>query len=408
MLDQKRNEIQDAAVTTWLNTGCKGTCNMSTGIGKTFTFFKAMMKSCKVGDKILFLAETRQREIDLFVDLDKFEKLFNTNLRQYNIQFECYQSAYKWKDIKWDMVCADEIHSGLTPIYSQFFLNNQIDKILGLSATVDRSTVYVEDNVEYTKGDLLDKIAPVIFKYTLDQAVEDGTTKSLNIFIIYHRLDAVKKVLQAGTKAKSFMTTEQAAYDYWDAEFRKALFLPEGAAKTFKIRNTSGARAKVLYSLPSKIEAVRLLLNNIRGKSIIFGNSIDTLLNVTPNVIHGKNSEAKNAKIREDFDNHKINTIGSFKMLTQGANLKDLDNTIIMSYYSKELSLIQQLGRQRVTDKTGNVFIFLTLGTQEVKWLDKAMSNITKYNIIKCHGPEEAIEKYLETQGFEQQAKSSA
>lgn len=396
MIDQKRNEIQDAAVNTWYETGCKGTCNMSTGTGKTFTFFKAILKTCQVGNSILFLAETRQREIDLFVDLEKFEQLFKVNLRQYNIQFDCYQSAYKWKDTKWDLVCADEIHSGLSPVYSQFFLNNQIDKLIGLSATVDRTTKYEENGVEYTKGDLLDKIAPVVFKYTLDQAVKDGASKKLNIFIIEHRLDTTEKSIKAGTKDKPFMTTEQAAYDYWDAEFKRALFLPDGPAKTFRIRNTSAARAKILYNLPSKINLVKSLISKLHGKSILFGNSIEALESITPNVIHGKKSELQNAKLRSDFDSNTINLIASFKMLKQGANLKDLDNTIIMSYYSKELDLIQQLGRQRVTDHIGNVFIILTLGTQEVKWLDKAMSNITQYNIIRCNNVDQTIQKYNE------------
>jgi superfamily II DNA or RNA helicase len=403
MLDQKRNEIQDITVETWFQTGCKGTANVSTGVGKTFIFFKALLKTCKVGDRILFLAETRQREIDLFVDLEKFERLFNVNLRQYNIQFDCYQSAYKWTNTQWDMVCADEIHSGLSPVYSKFFFNNSIKRILGLSATVDRNTLYVEEGVEYTKGDLLDKIAPVVFTYTLNQAAEDGTTKKLNIYIIRHTMDALNKNVPAGTKANPFMTTEQAAYDYWDGEFRRALFLPDGQAKTFRIRNTSAARAKVLYNLPSKIQSASKLIQALHGKTLLFGNSLEALHKVTPNVIHGKNSEKKNSQIRKDFDEGVITCIGSFKMLKQGANLKDLDNTVIMSYYSKELDLIQQLGRQRVTDKTGNVFIYLTVGSQEVKWLEKAMSNITNYNILTCNGEEEAIQKYLENQqGLEQ------
>ena len=395
MLDSKRDSIQNAAVETWEQAGKKGTLNLSTGIGKTFCFIKTTRLLPK-GSKILFLAETSQREIDLKKDIKFFKKLFKYDLRkEHELTFMCYQSAYKLKDTEWDLVCADEIHSSLTPQYVQFYTNNTYKHILGLSATVDRSTKYLDaDGNEVSKGYWVDTIAPVCFKYNLNQAVQDGTTKKLRIFIINHHLDYNNKTVVAGSKAKPFLTTEKAAYDYWDAEFKRALFLPDGPAKTFKIRNTSAARAKVLYTMASKIESVNKLLTAIKGKSLVFGNSIDTLLCVTTNVISNKNSDKENAKLRHDFDAGKIKTIASFKMLKQGANLKDLDNTILMSYYSKELDMIQAIGRQRVTDSVGNIFIYVTAGTQEVKWYKKAMENINNYEEIHCHSTDDCIQKY--------------
>src|SRR5574343_566414 len=171
MLDQKKLEIQESAVKIWFDTGCKGTLNLATGSGKTFCFLMICQmlldkyKSLQL--KVLFLAETNQREIDLKNDIDKFIKITGFNFYKFvDLHFACYQSAYKWKDTKWDLVCADEIHSGLTPQYSKFFENNKCNNIVGLSATIDRSTKYTDENgVEYTKGNLVDKIAPVVFTY---------------------------------------------------------------------------------------------------------------------------------------------------------------------------------------------------------------------------------------------------
>ncbi len=396
MLDLKKDEIQNSAVDIWINTGCKGTLQLSTGTGKTFCFFKAILKTCKVGDKILFLAETRQREIDLFVDLEKFEKIFKVNLRQYNIQFDCYQSAYKWNNLKWNLVCADEIHDSLSPSYSKFYTNNKIGKLLGLSATIDKTTKYSIDGIDFTKGDLLKQICPVVFSYSLNDAVNEGTTKKLNIYVISHDLNWIEKDVLAGTKDKPFITTEQAAYDYWDNQFKKALFMPDGLPKTFKIRNTSAARAKILYQLNSKIIAIKELLPNINGKTLLFGNDIDSLLKITSNVISNRNTDKENLELRENFDNGIIDIIASFKMLKQGANLSNLDNTIIMSYYSKELDIIQRLGRQRFTNETGSIFIFVTRRTQEEKWFSKAFENITNYNMIYCNDIQDSIKKYKE------------
>lgn len=394
MLDSKRGEIQDSAVATWDKTGKKGTINLSTGIGKTFCFIKATRLLPK-GSSILFLAETSQREFDLEKDIQFFKKLYGYDLKSvHNLTFMCYQSAYKLTGTTWDFVCADEIHMSLTPQYIKFYENNKYKYILGLSATVDRSTKYEVDGEEISKGLWIDQHAPIIFKYNLNQAVQDGTTKKLRIFIINHALDSLNKTIKAGTKAAPFMTTEKDNYDYWDNQFKKALFLPDGQTKTFKIRTTSAARAKVLYTLPSKVEAVKKLMAELHGKILVFGNSIDTLELVTPHVISNKNTDKQNAELRQWFDNGVINTIGSFKMLKQGANLKDLDHTILMSYYSKELDMIQAIGRQRVSDSIGSIFIYVTAGTQEVKWYKKAMENINNYEEIHCTSTDDCIQKY--------------
>lgn len=394
MLDSKRGEIQDVAVATWDKTGRKGTINLSTGIGKTFCFIKAT-RLLPRGSRILFLAETSQREFDLKKDIKFFDDIYGYNLKsRHNLTFMCYQSSYKLTGTEWDLVCADEIHMSLTPQYVKFYENNTYKHILGLSATVDRNTKYEIDGEEISKGLWIDQHAPVIFKYNLNQAVKDGTTKKLRIFIINHALDGLNKNIKAGTKQAPFMTTEKDNYDYWDSQFKKALFLPDGQVKTFKIRTTSAARAKVLYTLPSKVTAVKKLISELQGKTLVFGNSIDILELVTPYVISNKRTDKENAEIRKWFDDGAIDSIGSFKMLKQGANLKNLDNTILMSYYSKELDMIQAIGRQRVSDNIGNIFIYVTAGTQEVKWYKKAMENINNYEEIHCTSTDDCIQKY--------------
>ena len=177
MLDNKRDEIQNNAVISWSEAGKKGTLNLSTGIGKTFCFIKATRLLPK-GSKILFLAETSQRKFDLHKDIMFFKKLFKYDLLvEHELTFMCYQSAYKLLNTSWDLVCADEIHMSFTPEYSKFFENNIYKHIVGLSATVDKTTKYVaEDRVEISNGDMVALYAPVCFEYTLNDAVADGTT----------------------------------------------------------------------------------------------------------------------------------------------------------------------------------------------------------------------------------------
>lgn len=388
-LNNKRAELQSKALNNWLNANKFGTCEMPTGTGKTFVALHALSTMSPKG-KHLFLAETVQREKDLKDDIVKFNTIFPGKLDGYVIEFQCYQTVYKWKNMHFGLVIADEIHDSLTPAYSNFYKYNTYDAIIGLSATINRKTAYDD----FTKGDLLDKIAPVVFKYTVDDAIEDGIQRDLQLYVIQHKLDSVNKVILSGSKQKPFYQTEQAAYSYWDKEHKKAWYIQDEDVKKFKIRITSTKRSQILYNLQSKVPIVKELLNNIKGKSIVFSNSLDSLEKITPNVVSSKEKEDVNERIREDFDNDKIRVIGSFKKLKQGANLKGLDNAIIMSYYSTEKDLIQRIGRLRNNGKVGHIFILLTSGTQEEVWFSKMISNIESLDLIYCPDVNFAIKKY--------------
>jgi superfamily II DNA or RNA helicase len=346
-LDKKREQIQDQALQAWIQKNKKGTVEIITGLGKTMIAMKAIMTMPK-GCSVLWLAETNQRWKDVKDDIINFKKFYNIDIYEHvdKIEMFCYQSAYKWTDKHFDIVIADEIHDGLTLEYSKFFLYNTYNSIIGLSATINRKTVYkTESGEEITKGELIDNIAPICFKYSVNQGQEDGTARKLNIHVINHNLDFQTKNVLAGSKTKQFLTTEKNSYDYWDNEFKKSLFLP-ASIKEFKLRVTSSARARILYNLPSKVVVTKKLLEVLSDKTIVFGNSIEALLQVTPNVISSKNSELKNSDIRNKFDSGEYDIIGSFKMLKQGANLKGLTNAVIMSYYSVEKDITQMIGKQ--------------------------------------------------------------
>lgn len=396
MLNELKDKIQKEALKAWIKNGKKGTAELATGVGKTILALHALYSMDKSDITHLFLAETTERKKDLLADIKLYNRLFNVDVvNDYNLKFYCYQTVYKWKDRQFGLVIADEIHNSLSEKYSEFYFNNKYEAIIGLSATIDRKTTYEINGQIVSKGNLIDKIAPSIYKYSINQAKEDGVGRQLNVYVINQELDSITKNFKAGSIRKSFMQTEKAAYDYWDKEHKRSWFIEDEEMKSLKIRITATKRSNVLFSLPSKVKTVKELLNSINGKSILFGNSLDSLLKVTPNVVSSRNSEDKNNYIRDQFDKGNIQIIGSFKKLRQGANLKGLDNCIIMSYYSSEVHQIQQWGRLRQNgDKIGNVFILLTKNTQEEIWADKMLKNMTDFNMIYCNSLQECIEKY--------------
>lgn len=404
LLNKKKDEIQNEVVKEFLKNNKVGTCEIITGFGKTFLFLKILNTFPKYkNDTIhLFLAEQKDRENDLLKDISKFNKIYNCDiLKEYNLQFQCYQTVRNWKGFKFGLVCADEIHDSISPENCKFYFNNINEGLLGLTAKFDGKKIYdfsddqflidIFGKIYVSKQEMLDLICPVIFKYDIEQAQIDNTSRKLNIFIFNHDLDKTNKNILAGSKNKPFYQTEEKMYNYLTEQFKKVInlepFLNENLfdfeqRKNKQIINIINKRTKFLHTLPSRFKLIRELLKYINDKTIIFGNSIEELEKLTPNVISSKKTDDQNNEIRQLFDDNIIKIIASFKKLKQGANLEKVSNCIIHSYYSSEIDLIQRIGRLRQDgNKEGNVFIFVSNNTQEEVWLNTMLSNFSNLNI---------------------------
>lgn len=315
----------------------------------------------------------------------------------------CYQTAHKYCieeifDCKCDetntIVVMDEVHDSVCPVYHKFALKSLVGTdipVIGLSATIDRKTEYEDNGNTITKMEMLNSFAPICYRYTLTEGMENGTNRELKVYIIRHNLSNVKKY-PVKTKDKSFMSSEQDSYNYYHQQFRKACFMPASSNKDFLVRNAAARRAKILWTLPSKTEQTKKLLSALPGRTILFGNDVPTILSITPNTVCSHYTAEKNKEILDNFQSGKINTIGSFKMLEQGANLKNLQNVVMHSYYGKSKQMIQKLGRLRQDGTVGNVFIFLTVGTQEDVWF-KNMTEDINLNCIWCNSATDCINK---------------
>lgn len=393
---EKKEKVQREALKQWIKAGKHGTCEIVTGLGKTFIALHALYTMPRDKEVIhLFLAEVKDRKNTLMEEIRKYNLIFNRDvLNDYNLQFACYQKACKLSNRKVGLVIADEIHDSLTPTYSKFYFNNTYDAVLGLSAKIKQTTHYIVGNKYINKGAYLKKIAPICYTYSLKDSLKDDTSRKLNIHVIEHSLDTKYKFLEFVTPKGIFKTTEHKSYNYWQNRLDNSIMLPTEAARDREFNLCRQKRSSLLYSLPSKIRSTKLLLSNLKSKSIIFGNSIDSLLKVTPNVVSSYNNNDQNDAIKRDFNNNVINNIAGFKKLKQGENLLNLDNCIVMSYYSNSEDLLQRIGRLRDTGEIGNIFIFVTKYTQEQLWFNKMINYyVGLADIIYYKNLEECLEK---------------
>lgn len=316
--------------------------------GKTFILFKCLNKLPK-GTDVLFIAEVSIRWKTILEDAEFYKQCYGYDpLEGYNIKHCLYQSAWK-HDIQYyfpnsrsTFIICDEWHEAGSDKRILFFKNSKLDgvKVLCLTATLDKKTKYLVQGEEITKTDLLSRYAPVIFTYTLNNAMEDKNTRELKFFILKNDLD-LRRNMETGTKFQRWTTSESLQYQYLDREFKKSLFIPTSVEnRDFRIRMCASNRARFMYSLKSKTELVKELISKLDGKTLVFGQDNKTLLDICPTSIVQDNKNL--LKDLEDFKKGRTQLTCSNRILKQGENVPDLKNVIFHSYFSKETAILQR------------------------------------------------------------------
>jgi superfamily II DNA or RNA helicase len=343
-LNQKQEEIANSI-------GKKGTAEVATGVGKTFIAFKWIYKTVPKGSKITFYGETTVRERTLHEEMDKFFELFKKDIRKdYTFEFLCYQSVKKT-----DSVCHvyDEIHEMLTPSYQDNYFDNLPEYVIGLSATIPNDPVDKNDPFGTTKRELLLKIAPIKYTYTLKTAIEEGVLSPYLLEEVWFDLDTKVKSFAGGTKKTPQMMTEKQYHDFFES--RRTAYWAD-----FNYKKLCGKKVcDVLQKTESSIAVAKRLLET-SGKTVVFGIDLSVLEQILPGkVVCSKRNKKDNEQIIENFNCGKSNVIGSYKMLKQGINLVGAESCIIVSFHSKEKDFIQQLGRvvRFVENKTAKVYV---------------------------------------------------
>ena len=128
-----RDKEQRKALNAWAKQGFVGSVIAGTGFGKSRVGVLAVEHTLMDGGDALILVPTVQLQ-EQFV-----EEFAKWGVDSTNVEVICYQSAYKLKDLHYNIVVCDEIHLGLSPEYRKFFENNTYDRLLCMTATLPDS-----------------------------------------------------------------------------------------------------------------------------------------------------------------------------------------------------------------------------------------------------------------------------
>lgn len=361
-VNKVREKVQKEAFEAVVLNDGRGLVAMATGSGKS----RVAVELAKYYEKQLKVNE----EFGLIVPT---EKLRDENWKEEFVKWEaeslwhqterlCYASASKISDKNILLAILDEGHN-ITEMASEFFVNNHVENVVLLTATEP-------DGRE--KKEILQRLnIPVVYRLTLDVAVKLGFVAPYKITVVTTKLNDTEKDVPGGTKAKPFMTTEKAHYEYLDA-------LANKTKNKFHIF----ARMQAIYNLKSKTKAMKFILEKIIPKddrTLIFCGSIDQAETVNPYFYHSKSGDTSYNLFKQE----KLNRLSCVKAINEGHNFPGIDSGVVGQLNSKEKDLIQRIGRL-IRFRPGHeahLYVLVCEGTQDVKWAQNALVNLDSTKI---------------------------
>lgn len=343
----------------------------ATGVGKSkiAVDYSKEIVSEKRNAKILVVVPTEKLRDENW--LEEFDKWRARTIWNKNIDRCCYVSANKITDKSYDLVILDEIHN-ITENNSEFFYNNKVDRCLGLTATPP------DDEI---KKEVLKELGfKTVYEVPLDKAVELGLVSPYDITVVEVRLDDTDKYVKSGTKDKPFYQTERKKYEYLSSMVKKLMFGGTRTKQALKFKILE--RMRFIYNLRSKSEVAQFLLNVVIPKeerTIIFCGGIPQAELLCENTFHSKSKDND----FNDFKAEKITRLSCVNALNEGHNIPNVDNGLVVQLNSKELNLVQRVGRV-VRFREGHkakIWIICAIDTQDEKWVKKALENFDQSSI---------------------------
>jgi superfamily II DNA or RNA helicase len=291
---------------------------LGTGVGKTLVGLTHMDRNTTPLMKCLVVAPKKAIFQSWKDDAAKFDKHHLLG----RIVFTTYLSLNKHDPKDYDVVYLDEMHSLLDS--HRGFLQLYKGKILGLTGTPPKRG-YSE------KGKLVNEFCPVVYTFKADDAIENGILNDYQIIVHELKLSQEKNY-QVEMKGKSFKTSEEQNYTYWSRR------IDVGSGNMHMLRVM---RMKAMMEYPSKEKYVKLLMNSIQTKCIVFANTQAQADKLCPHSYHSNNKDSEENLIM--FKEGKINKLSTVLQLNEGVNIPNLRQGIIMHAYGNERKSAQRI-----------------------------------------------------------------
>ena len=293
---------------------------LATGVGKTKVGLTHVERNTSPLQKVLVVAPKKSIFKSWIDDAGKFDKAHLLG----RIVFTTYLSLNKHDPNDYDIVYLDEVHSLLDS--HRLFLENYKGKILGLTGTPPK-------HHGSEKGKMVNDFCPVVYSFQADDAVENNILNDYKIFV--HMLSlSEKKDYLVKNKNNSFMTSEKLNYQYWSQR------VESGAGNLHMLRVM---RMRAIMEYPSKERYTKKLLASITQKSkvIVFANTQEQADKLSQYSYHSNN--ARSEENLQLFKDSQINCLSTVHQLSEGVNIPNLKQGIILHAYGNERKSAQRI-----------------------------------------------------------------
>jgi superfamily II DNA or RNA helicase len=335
--------------------------SLATGVGKTLVGLMHMERNLTPLMSVLIVAP----KLSIFTSWRTEAIKFNKSHLLDTAQFTTYLSLNKLDPREYDMIYFDEAHS-LLPSHREF-LDEYDGKILGLTGTPPKM-------VNSEKGEMMQEFYPICYEYLTDDAINDNILNDYKIIVHQLRLDNSNKNVKAGSKYKSFFTTELANYNYWCSRIEDSR-----PGKEQQISRVM--RMKAMMAFPSKEAYTKILSNSIKSKCIIFANTQEQADQLCNYSYHSNNPESSDNL--NMFKSGDITKLSCVLQLSEGINIPNLKQCIILHAYGNERKASQRIGRclRLSVDETATIHILCYMDTIDEKWVTEALSGFDQSKI---------------------------
>lgn len=359
---KQKDKIQREALNTWVKEGCRGTIEAATAFGKTRVGVLAISHYAKKADynfKALVVTPTTAIQDEW---KKEFKKWGESRVLTECVEVYCINTARDFEQEYYNIGVFDEVHNYVNGEKNQrVFNNNTFDKILGLSASIDNSLLY-----------LLDAVAPICYALSVYDALELGLISEFTVYNLPVSLTQWETIQYDRLTASINFSRDRYGKHAWG-----------------KI----GERKTLIYNAKNKLQLIEDLSKHFNDKyGIVFSQTKDyangvkkALGDVCVTHHSGLGKKSRIANLKKFADGRtKVKRISSAKTLDEGVTLPRLEFAIIAAGSSKPKQMIQRVGRTLRMDVKGKHAIVIRLyvrNTVEQNWLDTSQAGFKVVNI---------------------------
>ena len=258
----------------------------------------------------------------------------------------------------------------------QFATENNTEHLISGELSADyiismtgAQTKHENKNVIYDRLNL-----PVLYKFDINEAVDTGILSNYTIKVVEIPMSTEMNI-QAGNAKVKFLTSEEANYKYLTKSMMDAINQKRFDAK-FKILG----RMRAVYNSPSKTAAAINIIQNLKGRKLIFSASIDQAEKLSKNTYHSKTDNTNlKAFIKGDIDEVAMVNTGGV-----GTTYKSVDHLFMTQADSDKNGLTTQKICRTLLYQEGyeaTIWILCLVGTQDEKWVKSALENFDQSKV---------------------------